>query len=39
MTDEVRRYLRNEEIVEPVASLKIDEGRAFLSVIKDYLGK
>jgi hypothetical protein len=38
MTDEVRRYLRKEEIVEPVASLKIDEGRAFLSVIKDYLG-
>ena len=28
----------DEEIVEPVASLKIDEGRAFLSVIKDYLG-
>jgi len=39
MTDEVRRYLRNEEIIEPVASLKIDEGHAFLSVVKDYLGK
>jgi len=38
MTDEVRRYLRDEEIVEPVVSLKIDEGRAFLSAIKDYLG-
>ena len=38
MTEEVRRHLRDEEIVEPVASLKIDEGRAFLSAIKDYLG-
>jgi uncharacterized protein (UPF0332 family) len=31
-------YDIDEEIVEPVASLKIDEGRAFLSFIKDYLG-
>ena len=38
MTEEVRRHLRDEEIVESVASLKIDEGRAFLSAIKDYLG-
>lgn len=36
---EIADYDIDEEIVEPVASLKIDEGRAFLSVIKDYLGK
>jgi uncharacterized protein (UPF0332 family) len=35
---EIADYDIDEEIVEPVASLKIDEGRAFLSVIKDYLG-
>ena len=38
MTEEVRRYLRNEEVVEPVASLKIGEGRVFLSAIRYYLG-
>ena len=36
---EIADYDIDEDIVEPVASLKIDEGRAFLSVIKDYLGK
>jgi uncharacterized protein (UPF0332 family) len=36
---EIADYDIDEEIVEPVASLKIDEGRAFLSVIKDYLGQ
>lgn len=35
---EIADYEIDEEIVEPAASLKIDEGRAFLSVIKDYLG-
>jgi len=35
---EIADYDIDEEIVEPVASLKIDEGRAFLLVIKDYLG-
>ena len=35
---EIADYDIEEEIVEPVASLKIDEGRAFLSFIKDYLG-
>ena len=35
---EIADYDIDEEIIEPVASLKIDEGRAFLSVIKDYLG-
>ncbi len=35
---EIADYDIDEEIVEPVASLKIDEGRAFLSAIKDYLG-
>ena len=35
---EIADYDIDEEIVEPAASLKIDEGRAFLSVIKDYLG-
>jgi len=34
---EIADYDIDEEIIEPVASLKIDEGRAFLSVIKDYL--
>jgi uncharacterized protein (UPF0332 family) len=36
---EIADYDIDEEIVEPVASLKIDEDRAFLSVIKDYLGQ
>jgi len=35
---EMADYDIDEEIIEPVASLKIEEGRAFLSVIKDYLG-
>ena len=35
---EIADYDIDEEIVEPAASLKIDEGRAFLSVIQDYLG-
>ena len=35
---EIADYDIDEEIIEPVASLKIDEGRAFLLVIKDYLG-
>jgi len=30
-------YDIDEEIGEPVASLKIEEGRAFLSAMKDYL--
>jgi hypothetical protein len=36
---EIADYDIDEEIVEPVASLKIDEGRAFLSAIKDCLGR
>lgn len=35
---EIADYDIDEEIVEPVASLKIDEGRAFLSVMKDCIG-
>jgi hypothetical protein len=35
---EIADYDIDEEIIEPIASLKVDEGRAFLSVIKDYLG-
>lgn len=35
---EIADYDIDEEIFDPVASLKIDDGRAFLSVIKDYLG-
>jgi uncharacterized protein (UPF0332 family) len=34
---EIADYDIDEEIVEPVASLKIDEGRSFLSAIKNYL--
>lgn len=34
---EIADYDIDEEIVEPAASLKVDEGRAFISVIKDYL--
>jgi len=36
---EIADYDIDEEIVESVALLKIDEGHAFLSVIKDYLGQ
>ena len=36
---EIADYDIDEEIVEPVASLKIEEGRAFLSAIKKFLGK
>ena len=35
---EIADYDIDEEIVEPVASLKTDEGRAFLAAIRDYLG-
>jgi uncharacterized protein (UPF0332 family) len=35
---EIADYDIDEEIVEPVASLKIDEGRAFLSAMKDSIG-
>lgn len=35
---EIADYDIQEEIVEPVASLKIEEGKAFLSVIKELLG-
>ena len=35
---EIADYDIDEEIVEPVALLKIEEGHAFLSVIKNYLG-
>ncbi len=35
---EIADYDIDEEIVEPVASLKIEEGRAFLSAIKKFLG-
>lgn len=34
---EIADYGTDEEIVEPVASLKIEEGREFLSVIKQAL--
>lgn len=35
---EIADYDIEEEIVEPMASLKIEEGKAFLSVIKNFLG-
>ena len=35
---EIADYDIQEEIVEPAASLKIEEGKAFLSVIKSLLG-
>jgi uncharacterized protein (UPF0332 family) len=35
---EIADYDIEEEIVEPVASLKIEEGRAFLAAIKELLG-
>jgi len=34
---EIADYDLDEEIIEPVASLKIEEGRAFLSAAKDFL--
>lgn len=34
---EIADYDIHEEIVEPVASLKIEEGRVFLKCIKDFL--
>lgn len=34
---EVADYDIDEEIVEPTASLKIEEGKAFLAAIKNYL--
>jgi len=35
---EIADYDIEEEIVEPVASLKIEEGKAFLSAIKKLIG-
>ncbi len=35
---EIADYDIDEEIVEPVVSLKIEEGRAFLIAIKKLLG-
>jgi hypothetical protein len=35
---EIADYDIDEEIIEPVASLKIEEGRAFLAEIKRVLG-
>ncbi len=35
---EIADYDIEEEIVEPVASLKIEEGKAFLAAIKELLG-
>jgi uncharacterized protein (UPF0332 family) len=35
---EIADYDIEEEIVEPTASLKIEEGKAFLSAIKKFLG-
>ena len=35
---EIADYDIQEEIVEPVASLKVEEGKAFLSAIKGILG-
>lgn len=34
---EIADYDIEEEIVEPTAALKIDEGKAFLSAINDFL--
>ncbi len=36
---EIADYDIQEEIVEPVATLKVEEGKAFLVAIKAYLGK
>lgn len=35
---EIADYDIDEEIVEPVASVKIDEGKAFVGAVKRYLG-
>jgi len=35
---EIADYDIQEEVVEPVASLKVEEGKEFLSVVKKYLG-
>jgi len=35
---EIADYDIDEEIVEPVASLKLEEGRAFLAAIRELLG-
>lgn len=35
---EIADYDIDEEIVEPVASVKIDEGKAFVGAVKKYLG-
>ena len=35
---EIADYDIEDEIVEPVASLKIEEGKAFLAAIKNFLG-
>jgi uncharacterized protein (UPF0332 family) len=35
---EIADYDMDEEIVEPVASLKIEEGKAFLEAIRELLG-
>jgi hypothetical protein len=35
---EIADYDIQEEVVEPVASLKIEEGKAFLVAIKSFLG-
>lgn len=35
---EIADYDIQEEIVEPVASLKIEEGKAFLIMVKNFLG-
>jgi len=35
---EIADYDIEEEIIEPIASLKIEEGRAFLVAIKRFLG-
>lgn len=34
---EIADYDLDEEIVEPVASLKLEEGRAFLAAIREFL--
>ncbi len=36
---EIADYGIQEEIVEPVATLKVEEGKAFLAAIKSYLEK
>jgi len=35
---EIADYDIQEEIVEPVATLRIEEGKEFLSVVKEFLG-